>query len=106
MRLLAIGDRFGPGMRLLVRLGCVGRRSCRTLSHFSQKTREMGHPVFFVFCPIGIWSGSAAPPKIFSRRVGCRKVVNREKLHESVYLYAGWANINFKIWRVYLFHVI
>jgi hypothetical protein len=53
---------------------------------------------FCCFLPgMGKWGG---------RRLGCRKLVNREKLLESVYVYAGWANINFKIWRVYLFHVI
>ena len=38
--------RLSCRIRLLVRRGCRGSRSYRTESHFSQRTREMGHPVF------------------------------------------------------------
>jgi hypothetical protein len=45
--------RLSCRIRLLVRRRCRGNRSYRTLSHFSHRTREMGHPV----CPKVITQG-------------------------------------------------
>jgi hypothetical protein len=85
------------------------------LSHFSHRTREMGHPVLVGLLwtsgylstsrkardvghpetglkSLELWSTTTNWAKtVFGLR--CRFLVNRSKLHEWGYVYAGWADI-------------